>query len=459
MKNLKRLALTAVAAVAMGLAASAPSWAIHKGAGGLVCGGCHTMHNSQGRTSLDGLSTNFNGADSTAGGGSLILLRASVSSRAEIHNLCLQCHSSNGLRGGEVHAPHGYTAPKVLLGSDVGITTQWNQDLSFSRIGAGGDFSNAATSSTTGTSATTWSFEAGDALGKGHSLGATNVMPPGAKEAALTYLTCTSCHDPHGVSQASTPGSDNSSAIANDYRMLRKYPTGSGGGTDPDSDGPFAIGNTATKNTSSYIGGITGESGTGNYLPIDANDGVSTLSGTTNARRAIWPISNADNPVSATGKNKYSAAVGNWCAACHDNWHESNDNLNIAGGQDAKGDWKRHPVNNVILEQACTSAGTEKTCSGAGVPIIDAAFPRYIANTAAPTAVPVADNATWYMAAPTTDASTAKVFCLSCHFPHGSPYNDLLRWNYTSAVGSGTQTGNEVPSDRGCQLCHNRGGM
>ncbi len=460
MKGLTRLALIAVAAVGMGLVASAPSWAIHKGAGGLVCGGCHTMHNSQGRTTLDGLAV----ASGGTGNGSLILLRASVTSRAQIHNLCLQCHASNGSRGGDVHAPHSQTAPKVLLDNTL-ITSSWNQDTSFNRIGAGGDFSYAATSTTTGTTATTWAFEAGTALGKGHSLGATTVVPPGAADPALDYLTCTNCHDPHGVSQASVPGSDNTSTIANDYRMLRKSPTGSGGGSLPDPGTPangFALGNTTTKNTSSYFGGISGESGTGNYTPIDANTGAAVTSG--NERKAVWPITAAgDDPtVTPANNNKYSAAVGDWCAACHDNWHEGNDPANNAGGLNAKGDWERHPVNNVILEEACTSAGSEKTCSGAGVPIIDPAFPNYVA-AAAGKVVPVADLSQWYMTTPATQATTAKVFCLTCHFPHGSPYYDLLRWDYLAggldAPTAGMQKGNAVPANRGCQLCHNRGGL
>jgi predicted CXXCH cytochrome family protein len=42
---------------------------------------------------------------------------------------------------------------------------------------------------------------------------------------------------------------------------------------------------------------------------------------------------------------------------------------------------------------------------------------------------------------------TDKVMCLSCHRAHGSPYKDMLRWDYgTMNVGSGL-TG-------GCFKCH-----
>ncbi len=49
-----------------------------------------------------------------------------------------------------------------------------------------------------------------------------------------------------------------------------------------------------------------------------------------------------------------------------------------------------------------------------------------------------------------------KVFCLSCHFAHGGPYCDALRWDYITNVVQGDQTGNAIPSNLGCQQCHSR---
>jgi len=40
------------------------------------------------------------------------------------------------------------------------------------------------------------------------------------------------------------------------------------------------------------------------------------------------------------------------------------------------------------------------------------------------------------------------VMCLSCHRAHGSPYNDILRWDYSQIIaGQGTE-------DKGCFVCH-----
>jgi hypothetical protein len=44
------------------------------------------------------------------------------------------------------------------------------------------------------------------------------------------------------------------------------------------------------------------------------------------------------------------------------------------------------------------------------------------------------------------------VMCLSCHRAHGSPYNDMLRWDYDGMVaGNGSGGGND---GTGCFKCH-----
>jgi len=48
----------------------------------------------------------------------------------------------------------------------------------------------------------------------------------------------------------------------------------------------------------------------------------------------------------------------------------------------------------------------------------------------------------------TVNPGTDMVMCLSCHRPHGSPYPDLLRWDYTEQIAGGG--GN----DKGCFYCH-----
>jgi len=43
---------------------------------------------------------------------------------------------------------------------------------------------------------------------------------------------------------------------------------------------------------------------------------------------------------------------------------------------------------------------------------------------------------------------TDLVMCLSCHKPHGSPYSDMLRWDYSEMIaGDDSKSG-------GCFTCH-----
>jgi len=428
---MKRLLIAAVLSLGIGLFAASESMAVHKGAGDLTCGQCHTMHNSQGGSSLGGNTD-----------GSLILLRGAVTTRAQIHNFCFQCHASDGAQAvaNTAFQPHGNGAPKILL--DSTISSKWTQGMSFNRIGSGGDFQYACGNAVGGV----WdcaSVDGGTALGKGHSLGATNVTPPGG-DAAIAEFTCTNCHDPHGTDSTSN-------ATINKFRNLRKTPTGSG--TISLGTGVVDVTSGSTSEHKSWIGGISGTfGGGGNYIPVDQANGDQFGSATASVR-GIWPIYKGSTALLGDGSatdavrsNAYGGGTNGlaaWCATCHDKWHENGAGATNSSGQD----WRRHPVDNYLVDGTPTS--------GDGVTIIDMA--NYNATTDG-TVLPVASGTATTRVFYKTNTATDKVFCFSCHFVHGGPYNDNLRWDYTSAVSLGDQTGNGVPSNRGCQLCHNRGG-
>lgn len=423
-----------------------PSMAVHKGAGNLVCGNCHTMHNSQGGTNLEGNST-----------GSILLLRGAVSSREQLHKLCLQCHAEGGAQAYVAHMPHNQLAPKVYGAA-------WDQSQPFGKIGAGGDFINEFVSAPnfdlSGAAST-------NARSFGHSPGLNIASPPGNPNNPIITLTCTTCHDPHGTT-ANNYG-------VNVYRnLLIEGPNYlSEGAWDDAKCGlchpgpadvtPFAPGE--LWHMRSWIGGITGQytgvgsPGSNYYTPVTPN-GV-----------AIWPVYKND-AVSAE-QNLYDGissqaedltnditkdlvpqdgGMGEWCARCHPKFHEATvvGNTNPAGD-----DWMRHPVNNLINDADTSGAGvdtidwnhydTEITCgAGSGcfkVPAANNNKAQWSGNTGH-----------YYADANNED----KVFCLTCHFAHAGPYYDALRWDYLAEVGSGSQSGNGVPSDKGCQQCHNR---
>ncbi len=379
--------------------------AVHKGAGDLTCGGCHTMHNIQGGTQLEGST-----------GGSSILLRGPVGNRAQIHNLCLQCHGSNGSQNPNGQQPHGQRPPTVFDNTASWTQTDPLGGNSGNTIGAGGNFYPELN--------TLWDATTTPREGRGHSVGATNVTPPGG-DVAISEFSCTNCHDPHGAASDTDPN-------INRFRNLRKNATGAGNNAGV----TFIV----TEHTS-YVGGLSG----GPY-PSGYFGGGQTNS----AGNVVWPVFRGNltgTPATdAANSNSYSGGstggMSKWCAQCHDDWHESITTTNPAGE-----DWRRHPVDyNINITHV----------SGAGV---DTIRPDNYDPTKAGQVLPVADgaasNRVFYMD-PRPPNGTDRVFCLTCHFAHGGPYYDNLRWDYLATVSAGNQTGNAVPSTRGCQLCHNR---
>jgi cytochrome c553 len=197
-------------AVAGVMMIASPASAIHKGAGALTCGNCHTMHSSQGGTNLPSM-----GGET----GSFLLFRnGNVTDRSNVHLLCLQCHADDGSQGGVVYPPFNTTPPKVMLNDNP-----WD-GVSFTSVGAGGDFSYIGTYD--GSSLTLGGNGSGDedmAVGKGHSIGISGATPPGNATAvagagsnqgtALNTFSCTSCHDSHGT--------DVTNNNINTYRNLR----------------------------------------------------------------------------------------------------------------------------------------------------------------------------------------------------------------------------------------------
>jgi len=121
-----------------------------------------------------------------------------------------------------------------------------------------------------------------------------------------------------------------------------------------------------------------------------------------------------------------------FCCGCHGNFHVEQEN----------GEWIRHPSDAGIPDRgeyqyAFGSAG------GGATGIYDPLVP-----VARATLTSVIDTVT------IGGASPDMVMCLSCHRPHGSPYDDLLRWKYTGVGGCEAQG----KSKCGCFACHTQKG-
>jgi len=413
--------------------------AVHKGAGALVCGQCHTMHNSQGMTgTVEGFANNLGGVTPA---GSIVLLRGAVDGRNEVHNLCLQCHAENGSQANVAMQPHGNRPPKVYRTSAAALT----DPVDYTTMGSGGDFSFTGTfdgstwttlTGSDGGAIATCDNTTNPSLGRGHSLGCSDVTPPGANEGSISSLSCTNCHDPHGTDDVTNSGP------INIYRNLKKQPTGGGGGSTLDVDGA------ATVTVKAYVGGASAQWTTLNFTGVSPG-----------AADHIWPVTmtgaaaDSNTFYEGAGGGDINNGISAWCAQCHDLWHESGTATNgpILGGAGQQ-DWRRHPVNESFKSARPQSGGAvEKTDSTwyLAQPIVNRHNLAKAGNT-------IAGGDVNYGVAADMVSGGAKVFCLSCHWVHGGPWFDNLRWDYSLTVANGAQTGNSIASTVGCQICHNR---
>src|SRR3990170_3133773 len=431
---------------------SSSIYAIHKGAGNLVCGNCHTMHNSQGNTGMGG-----------ASGGSLVLLKADVTSRANSHRLCMQCHASNGVQANTSHTPQNVIAPKVYSSG------AWTENNPFNLIGAGGNFYTELSAA--------WDTTTPQSLGYGHSLGATTVLPPGG-DANLDYLTCINCHDPHGTA------SDSQTGAINLYRNLRVNAVAAGANSGANF---YTItGGSEVYKMKSYVGSVNGAYFGGSE--VDSAGQViwpvyrGVLTGNVATDTANTNVYGLDEPASGYKR------MASWCSQCHDNWHEdlTPSNKVVDGSKYGTAQeydyrhWTRHPVSTTIHRGS--EPGCAAGCHGSVLDRTNYSLALIQAGKALPVSAGYrADSTVWDPGAAFTNFvyylpwcdvcltntgwegmepgiwNGPQVFCLTCHFAHGGPYYDALRWNYLSAVSPGNETGNAVASNIGCQLCHNRG--
>jgi len=140
-----------------------------------------------------------------------------------------------------------------------------------------------------------------------------------------------------------------------------------------------------------------------------------------------WEI---NQPSSGTEvHNVYNAdsgtSISTLCAQCHGEFHGTGDT-------GSSSPFQRHPTENAI-PVAWDSIGTGVTIDYANNPF---AFSGTDFTTAA-TNVAYSD----------TLADNPKVACVSCHRAHGTPNDDLLRFDYSTMVAGGAGT-------TGCLGCH-----
>lgn len=131
--------------------------------------------------------------------------------------------------------------------------------------------------------------------------------------------------------------------------------------------------------------------------------------------------------LSGEGSGSLAAGSGTmtaFCSGCHGDFHSSQRNA-------ADSEWIRHPSDFVIPNSGEYASMSIEYNPNVPVARTDAAM----------TALGNAPGNT-------VAASADMVMCLSCHRPHGSPYDDMLRWDYAEMVaGDSSKSG-------GCFVCH-----
>jgi predicted CXXCH cytochrome family protein len=127
-------------------------------------------------------------------------------------------------------------------------------------------------------------------------------------------------------------------------------------------------------------------------------------------------------------------SISHFCAGCHGYFHGiiQSDNNNGASP------WLRHPTNVAIPNSGeyklyNTSDGTSIGQFSTLAPVARAPGVISGLTSASSTVTPGSDQ----------------VMCLSCHRAHGSPYADMMRWDYLNNCSAGT-TNNQC----GCFVCH-----
>lgn len=134
-------------------------------------------------------------------------------------------------------------------------------------------------------------------------------------------------------------------------------------------------------------------------------------------------------------ENADPATISYLCAECHGNFHSGVDSDGAVEEDGAvESPWIRHPTDfdmgNVASKADYAGYGGDSHTYSIIAPVAS----KTIGDAPLDTVYVAEDDAI--------------VTCISCHRAHGTPFDDLLRWDYGSCVSAG---GND---DCGCFACH-----
>ncbi|MCF6291425.1 MAG: hypothetical protein L3J03_10580 [Desulfobacterales bacterium] len=373
---------------AMVLASAVSAWAVGE------CYNCHTMHGSQdgtASTTMGSQLTEANDADSATAAGAGV---ARVSS-------CLGCHQSATANVSDGTSLTSNSGRPIVYTSVA--PTYWNGTTGNTL--AGGDFYWVADSggNTDNTGHNVLGIAAVDGAIGYAPPGWRTGMPAGGTDAdagngwgsvneQLRCYGANGCHGDHGSATLQGAHHDN---------------------TDGLTDTASTVGNSFR-----FLLGIKGREDSDYELAPDNT-----------AHNQYFGEARSSDLKSLTTTMSY------YCGTCHGIFHSeataaSADGLTSAAASVFGSPWYRHPVDIDLQAQ-----GSEYTAYATYDPI-----------------VPVAtSNASITLVDGTVQtAGNGLVTCISCHRAHGSPYADLLRWQYSDMIVKTTGAG----QGKGCFVCH-----
>lgn len=331
---------------------------------------------------------------------------------------CSACHTMHNSQDGAPMRGAGLTEPlpKLLLNDCIGCHTGVNTTTSLTTAQPEVYSTGAPTYGTNTLAGGNfyWSTQAGTE-NTGHNVAELGVAdpdlgntPPGHTGALAQQLTCAGVYGCHGERTAGNEVPLESLHGSHHY---------------PHNTTADALAHTTVGNSFRYLFGVDGREDT-DWEFTNADD---------NANHNIYKGVDRTNSLETVAAD--ATSINALCGQCHGAFHrQGNDTWGIVeNGADAGtigvGQWIRHPTD---YDMPGTASGTEY-----------AAYAAYRVETPVGTANLAATI-------DVTAADSRIVLCVSCHRAHGSPYADILRWDYSLM-----ETGNGgAAAGTGCFACH-----
>jgi predicted CXXCH cytochrome family protein len=364
--DLKRFSLALVLVAALSLVFVGSAFANFGPHGGYAtdtdsCAGCHRAHTSFSTIQFEPLDPGVLTPDQYP----YALLVGSATTMSEF---CNACHgnaapgaSTNVVSGLFDGGPSGASG-QAIGASNGGVTVAYVTGSTFGAPLNGGGFAQSA-------SLQDYDLQgapAFKAITSAHSMEATGVLWGAGSSVSTKYLTCTSCHDPHGSSN---------------YRLLKDTVNNNPVGGYAADGSPQGIVYSVETNypyaTNGWLKGNAGQAQMQAYVPNYTNGSQSIRSGT------------------------LGTSMSAWCSACHEEYDNQSSTYNYTPYEPVGGATQigararhRHPV-DITLQQGDTILQIAAQAS-----TIDTRVPLEV-NPGAGT------------------ARQNQLGCLTCHYAHG----------------------------------------